>query len=72
MEKDRKAPFPGSEIPPDSVRKQLDKILATDAFANSERLSQFLRFVVNQVLDGNGDQIKEYLVGIEAFGRPDS
>ncbi len=31
-----------------------------------------MRFVVNQVLDGNGDQIKEYLVGVEAFGRPDS
>jgi hypothetical protein len=29
-----------------------------------------LRYVVDQALSGNGDQIKERTVGIEVFGRP--
>ena len=35
----------------------------------NERLCGFLRFVVQQVLDGKSDEIKESLVGIEVFGR---
>jgi hypothetical protein len=34
------------------VRSQLQKILASDGFARNERLSAFLRFVVDQELSG--------------------
>ncbi len=52
---------------PESVRAQLDKILGSNGFAGSERLSRFLRFIVEQALEGN--QLKETLLGVEVFGR---
>ena len=51
------------------VRCQLEKILSSSGFARSERLSAFLRFVIEQELSGRGDQIKESIVGVEVFGR---
>jgi tetratricopeptide (TPR) repeat protein len=53
----------------EDVRGQLRRILASPAFLNSRRASQFLSFVVEGTLAGE-DGIKEYLVGIEVFDRP--
>jgi TolB-like protein/tetratricopeptide (TPR) repeat protein len=52
---------------PPSVRAQLDRILASPGFAASERVSCFLRFIVEQALAGQ--QVKETLIGVEVFGR---
>jgi TolB-like protein len=56
--------------PADAVRAQLDLILASPGFVNADRLSRFLRFVVERTLAGEGDQLKEYLLGTEVFDRP--
>jgi TolB-like protein len=53
----------------DAVRRQLEHILASPGFANAGRLSRFLRFVVERTLAGEGDQLKEYLIGTEVFDR---
>ncbi len=53
----------------DPVRKQLDRILCSPGFVRNERLSRFLRFVVQQHLDGRTGEIKESVVGVEVFGR---
>src|SRR5215471_8973296 len=50
-----------------AVRAQLGKILASPVFANSPRMSRFLRFIVETTLDGNGERIKEYVIAIEVF-----
>ena len=55
--------------PADAVRAQLDLILASPGFVNADRLSRFLRFVVERTLAGEGDQLKEYLLGTEVFDR---
>ena len=57
---------------PAQVREQLGRILASDLFLNSQRLSSFLRFIVESALRGEGEQIKEYLIGVEVFGRGSS
>jgi len=54
---------------PDEVRTQLDRILASEGFANAERMSGFLRYVVDRTLAGEGDQVKEYAIGVDVFGR---
>jgi adenylate cyclase len=59
----------GVPVPVADVQAQLEKVLASQAFAGSERLSRFLRFTVEQTLLGRGDQIKEYLLGLEVFDR---
>src|SRR5262249_21412957 len=48
---------------------QLHRILASDIFARSERLRVFLRFVVEQTLDGQASGLKEQVLGAEIYGR---
>jgi hypothetical protein len=47
----------------------MEKILASSQFSNSKRYPALLRYVVDQTLAGNGEQIKERTVGVEVFGR---
>jgi TolB-like protein/tetratricopeptide (TPR) repeat protein len=58
-----------TEISDGSVRDELEKILSSPGFTRSERLSKFLRFVVEEELRGKAAEVKESLVGIEVFGR---
>jgi adenylate cyclase len=53
----------------DQVREQLDRILGSEGFANADRLSRFLRYVVERTLAGEGDLLKEYAVGVGVFDR---
>ena len=52
------------------VRQQLERVLASPGFARNERMSRFLRFVVERHVDGRDDELKESLIAIEVFGRP--
>ncbi len=61
-----------AEPPAQDIRAQLDKILAGDAFIRSVRLSGFLRFVVQNALRGQSDQLKEYTIALEVYQRPPS
>src|SRR6201999_149949 len=42
------------------------------AFANSPRMSRFLRFVVEETLAGRAGQLKEYAVGLQVFDKAES
>jgi hypothetical protein len=56
----------------ENVQTQLEKILASKDFSRSERLSRFLRYVVEQTIQGQGERLKEYTVGTEVFDRNQS
>jgi len=58
----------GSE--PEAVR-QLQRVLASHGFSRNERLSRFLRFIVEQHLEGKDPEVKESVIALEVFGRPD-
>jgi hypothetical protein len=51
------------------VRAQLDRILQSRAFRNSERLQRFLKFAVECALEGTVDRLKESLLGRIVFDR---
>jgi serine/threonine-protein kinase len=51
------------------VTAQLDRILGSKPFRQSERLKRFLRFVVLETLAERGDRLKEFVVGAEVFER---
>jgi TolB-like protein len=53
----------------DTVRRQLERVLASPGFARNERLSRFLRFVVERHLEGRDQELKESVLAIEIFGR---
>jgi tetratricopeptide (TPR) repeat protein len=52
-----------------AVRRQLEEVLKSPGFARNERLSRFLRFVVDRHIEGRSQELKESVVGIEVFGR---
>jgi len=54
------------------IREELGRIVASDLFCRSDRLCRFLRFSVEQALRGESDRLKEYVVAVEAYGRPAS
>ncbi len=55
-----------------SVRDELRRILASRAFQRSERLRNFLRFIVERWLEEPAVSLKEYSIGTEVYGRPQS
>jgi TolB-like protein len=59
----------GTPPPNNVVMEQLDRVLQSKTFVQSEKLSRFLRFVVEHVIYGNPECLKEYLVGVEVYGR---
>src|SRR5215469_15342057 len=53
----------------EAVHAELQKILSSRGFARNDRLSGFLRFVVERELSGRGGELKESIIGVEYFGR---
>jgi tetratricopeptide (TPR) repeat protein len=49
----------------EAILAALDRIVSSETFVRSDRLCRFLRFVVARTLDGRGDDLKEYLLGVE-------
>jgi TolB-like protein/Flp pilus assembly protein TadD len=58
-----------SEIQAAVVHRHLQRVLGSPGFAHNERMSRFLRFIVEQQLSGRESELKESLIGIEVFGR---
>jgi len=61
-----------SELTPEMIRAQLDLMVRDDVFRTSKRSVSFLKYVVEQTLNGSADQIKERTIGVEVFGRDPS
>jgi len=55
-----------------AIREQVDRILASDAFAQSHRRRTFLSYIVTELLAGRGERLKAYTVAIEVFDRDKS
>ncbi|MGH9390768.1 MAG: hypothetical protein ACRD1Z_14215, partial [Vicinamibacteria bacterium] len=57
---------------PDRARAKeaLERILSSETFARSTQLRHFVRFTVQRTLSGDADEIKEYSIAVEAYGRP--
>ena len=54
---------------PIAVRLELERVLSSPRFARNERLSRFLRFVVERHLEGRAEELKESVIAVEVFGR---
>jgi hypothetical protein len=53
-------------------RAALDAILHSQTFARADQLRCFLKYVCEMEMAGRGQELTEYLIGIEALGRPAS
>ncbi len=60
------------EISEEAIRDALSRILESSIFAQSRRLSRFLRFTVETTLAREQEILKEYLIGTEVYERKPS
>ena len=58
-----------SSVSSRAVRDQLARLLSSAQLRNAEGLSNLLRFIVEETLDGHASQLKEARIGLEVFGR---
>src|ERR1700722_11789047 len=61
---------PKTEREKQLVRSQLEKIVSDARFTASKRYPYLLRYIVEQTLAGNEDDLKERTLGVEVFHRP--
>src|SRR5262245_15460824 len=51
-------------------RAALETVLHSHTFARADQLKSFLKYVCEMEMAGRGQELTEYLIGIEALGRP--
>src|SRR5438552_6762528 len=61
-----------NEFPEKLIRQQLDRVLASPTFQQVDRLKRFLTFITLEAAAGRGDQLKEYVIGVQVFGKEES
>ncbi len=61
-----------NRVPEDSVRQELNRVLASHEFHSSKRSQDFIRYVVEHTLTGRAGMLKERTIGIDVFGRSTS
>lgn len=62
--------FPTTQEEKEEVQEQLQRLLTSPSFRNSQRYPALLRYAVEHTLAGFADQLKERTVGIVVFHRP--
>lgn len=51
---------------------EVERVLRSETFRTSAALRRLLRFLVDKAVAGEADQLKEYSIGVDAFGKPSS
>ena len=61
-----------SPVPTDvpGLPEELHRILSSRTFRDRETLQHLLEYLVRRTLDGTADSLKEYVIGIDVFGKP--
>ena len=54
----------------EEARRELERVLYSDTFRQAASLRRLLSYLAEKTLLGEADQLKEYTVGLEAFGKP--
>lgn len=49
---------------------EVERILQSEIFRNSEGLRRLLRFLADRTAAGQADQLKEYTIGVDGLGKP--
>ncbi len=57
-------------LPAEQKRAALEAVLRSNTFARSDQLKSFLKYVCEMEIAGQGHELTEYLIGVEALGRP--
>jgi len=66
-----KAPQLHEQSVADQVRIELTHIIESDLFRDTTRLKRFLTYIVTETLNGRGNRLKGYSLGVEVFDKAD-
>ena len=61
-----------AEITAQAVQAEVEKILASQTLRGKETLRSLLSYLVEKTLNGSTETLKEYTIGVEAFGKLDA
>ncbi len=67
-----KKPQKSRQSPTHDATAELARVLGSQTFRQVERLKRFLNFVVTEATSGRGDQLKEYVIGVQVFDKQSS
>jgi len=68
----RAATLSPGKVSDKAVRLQLNRILASKTFSQVDRLKRFVGFIVDETVAGRGGDLKEYVIGVQVFGKEPS
>jgi hypothetical protein len=54
------------------IRQAMEKLYSNKRFANAPMKQRFLQLICKAYLDGRADELNEYMIGCEVFGRDNS
>lgn len=57
------------DVPAENLRAAVTRICASPPFARAPRAADLLKYLVDKAVGGRADEIKEYTVALEFFGR---
>lgn len=63
--------YPGGmtgAVPP--IQEALERVLRSESFRNAPSSRRLLAYLAERAASGDADQLKEYTVGVDAFGKP--
>ncbi len=60
---------PRSGLSSNAIRDQLDRILASPEFHATDKVRDFLRYIVEEKLEGRAQRLKAYTIALAVFGR---
>ncbi|HEX5086125.1 MAG TPA: hypothetical protein VFY40_29170 [Blastocatellia bacterium] len=61
-------PTPDKSLPEDE-KAELEAVLASSLFVRTPSLASLLSYLCRKYFQGEADLLKEYTIGVEAFGR---
>ena len=60
------------EVSATDALEHVGRIVRSKALSSSQTLRRLLEYLARKSVSGDADQLKEYTIGIEAFGKPES
>ncbi len=62
-----------SQVPTHAeIRQAMDRLLSNKRFANAPMKRRFIQLICKAYLDGRAEELNEYMIGCEVFGRDNS
>ena len=62
------APFE-NRVSDNAIRQELNRILQSSMFVQSDRLARFLRYTVEHAISGKDEPLKEFVIGTDVYDR---